>query len=188
MTDPTKATRAKIAIGDIEVDGFRLPDGSYRMSQRQIAEIVDLPRQSASRFLESKAIKTLLGEDYASHGFEKIPIDSGMTRINAIPLEVVAAYWVWQSSKGNKKAMALNMAMVSESLQRRFDNAFGVSRSEDEYNRQLAEKVRSLETDLKKLGEAYAMEDEIRWERDRFERLLRENNIDPYGLPDSHLE
>ncbi len=90
MTDPTKATRAKIAIGDIAIgdivigdivigdiviDGFMLPDGSYRMSQRQIAEIIDLPRQSASDFLRSKAIKVLLDKDYTSQKIEKIPIE-----------------------------------------------------------------------------------------------------------------
>ncbi len=190
MADPTKATRAKIAIGDIEIDGFMLPDGSYRMSQSQAAECVNLTPQNASDFLRSKAIKSLLGADYTDRKIEKIEIESteqarGQSRINALPLEVVGVYWLWQSHRGNKKALALCTALIEESLQRRFDNAFGVSRSEDEYNRQLTEKVRSLESSLKELGEAYAMEDDIRQERDRFERLLRENNIDPYGLPEN---
>ncbi len=182
MVDPTKATRATIQIGDIKIDGFMLPNGEYCMSQVQIAEIIDLPRQNASRFLTSKAIKTLLGKDYTGHGFEQIPIESERTRINPVPLEVVAAYWVYQSSRGNKKAITLNMAMVTESLERRFDNAFGVSRSEEERNERLSQKIQQLESDM---VEAYAIEDDIRRERDYFERLLRDNGIDPYGLPEN---
>ncbi len=41
-----------------------LPDGSYRMSQAQVAEAVDLSRRNVSDFLRSKAIKALLGEGY----------------------------------------------------------------------------------------------------------------------------
>lgn len=64
MTDPIKATRATIPIGSIEVDGFQLPDGTYRMSQTQAAECVGRPEINARRFLSSKAIKASLGDDY----------------------------------------------------------------------------------------------------------------------------
>ncbi|MDY7014099.1 MAG: hypothetical protein SVX43_10985 [Cyanobacteriota bacterium] len=43
MTDPTQATRATVTIGSIEVDGFQLPDGTYRMSQAQAAEAIEEP-------------------------------------------------------------------------------------------------------------------------------------------------
>jgi hypothetical protein len=35
------------------------------------------------------------------------------------------------------------------------------------------------------LGEGFAIDDEIRRERDFFESLLKQNSIDPYGLPSS---
>ena len=41
-----------------------LPDGSYRMSQTQVAEAVGLSRRNVSDFLRSNAIKALLGEGY----------------------------------------------------------------------------------------------------------------------------
>lgn len=189
MNDPTKATRTKIQIGDIEVDGFMLPNGNYRMSQTQAAECVQKDERNARDFLRSKAIKTLLGQGYTPAKNEAIEVDSteqlrGQTRINPLTLDEVSAYWLWQSYRGNKRALALCMALMTETLQRRFDNAFGVARSEGEYERQLARKLQQLETSLEQLGEAYAIEDDIRQERDRFERLLRENNIDPYGLPE----
>lgn len=40
MTESIKATRARVQFGVLEVDGFMLPDGSYRMSQTQAAEAV----------------------------------------------------------------------------------------------------------------------------------------------------
>lgn len=42
----------------------RLPDGSYRMSQIQVAECVGKPQRNAGRFLEPKGIKALQGEGY----------------------------------------------------------------------------------------------------------------------------
>jgi hypothetical protein len=42
MTESIKATRASVQIGAMEVDGFMLPDGSYRMSQTQAAECVGM--------------------------------------------------------------------------------------------------------------------------------------------------
>lgn len=35
MTESVRAVRASVQIGSLTVDGFMLPDGSYRMSQTQ---------------------------------------------------------------------------------------------------------------------------------------------------------
>jgi hypothetical protein len=48
----------------------------------------------------------------------------------------------------------------------------------------LQERIQQLETDLSNLGEAFAMDDQIRSERDYFERLLLQRGIDPWALPD----
>ncbi len=62
MTD--RATRATVTIGSLEVDGFMLPDGSYRLSQTQAAECVGLTERNAREFLESNAFKRLMGQGY----------------------------------------------------------------------------------------------------------------------------
>lgn len=187
VAEVTKAQRAEIRIGSLVVDGFMLPDGTYRMSQTQVAECVGLGVQNASDFLRSKAIKTLLGKGYTPQIFS-IEIESGeqirgQSRFNALPLEVVSTYWLWQSHRENKKALVLCMALIIESLERRFDRAFGVERTEDERNQRLEDGITQLQSDLDRLGEAYAIEDDIRQERDYFEWLLREQGIDPYALP-----
>ncbi len=186
MVNPVKATRATVAIGAVMVDGFMLPDGRYRMSQTQAAECVGKPEINARRFLDSKAIKTLLGQGYTP---DTIEIESeatqrrGQSRFNALPLEVVTAYWLNQATQGNQQALALVWALLTESLERRFDAAFGIARQESERNTLLSQRVDQLQRDLSRLGEAFAMDDEIRHERDYLAQVLRDHGIDPYGLP-----
>ncbi|QQE67734.1 hypothetical protein GFS31_44470 (plasmid) [Leptolyngbya sp. BL0902] len=64
MTTHDKAQRATVQIGPLSVDGFQMPDGSYRMSQAGAAEAVGLIRRNAFEFLRSKAAKQLLGEGF----------------------------------------------------------------------------------------------------------------------------
>lgn len=189
MTDLTKATRAPLQVGPLTVDGFMLPDGTYCMSQTQVAEAVGLTERNARDFLQSKALKSLLGEGYTDAISQRQEVEMegeagkrGASRFIAMPLEVVTAYWLWQAFRSNKQALALCMALMTESLERRFDVVFGVERSPLEYNDRTTQRIQELERDLEKLGEAYAVEDSLKEENDRFLRLLREQGIDPYAL------
>lgn len=60
------------------------------------------------------------------------------------------------------------MGLITESLERRFDEAFGVTRTETERNELLSQRVLELEQDIR---EAFWVDDEARAERDYFERL-----------------
>ncbi|MGB3311393.1 MAG: hypothetical protein WBG32_10455 [Nodosilinea sp.] len=178
MTTGDKAKRTTVAIGSLSVDGFQMPDGSYRMSQTSAADSVGLGRQNVSDFLRSKAIKSLLGEGYTGQIFE-IEVESaaqirGQARINAVPLEVVIAYWHWQSHRGNKQALQLCIALATETLERRFDAAFGVERSESDRNALLAQRLQQTEADLAVLGEAYSLPDVLIEDN---ERLRTENQV-----------
>ena len=187
MSESIKATRATVAIGGLTVDGFMLPDGTYRMSQTQAAETVGKDEINARRFLSSKNINAIRGEGYTPDSIEVESLSDkrGQTRFNALPLDVVTAYWLYQSSQGNQKALALVWALLSESLERRFDDAFGVVRTEQERNEATTSRIKALESDLANLGEGFALDDEIRRERNYFESLLKQNGIEPYGLPSS---
>jgi hypothetical protein len=184
VSNGDKAKRATVLIGDLEVDGFQMPDGSYRMSQAGTAEAVGLGRQNVSDFLRSKAIKGLLGEGYTGQ-ISQVEVESadqarGQTRINALPIEAVNAYWHWQSHRGNKRALALCMALSAETLERRFDAAFAIERSETERNTLLAQR---LQADLQELGDAYAEPDLLREQVVRLEQQLRDNGIEPWQSP-----
>ncbi len=186
MTE-TKATRATVTIGSLPIDGFMLPDGSYRVSQTQAAEAVGLTERNAREFLQSKALKSLMGEGYTDQKTEIEPDESqgrGGTRINAIPIEVVGKYWLWQASKGNKKALALVDALMTETIERRFDVAFGVTRTEQERDDRLTNRIQQLEQDLTALGDAFEFDSvqssELRAYREESQRLrslLAENGI-----------
>jgi uncharacterized membrane protein len=69
-----------------------------------------------------------------------------------------------------------------ESLERRFDAAFGVERSESDRNALLTQR---LQADLSALGEAYAEPDELREQVARLEQQLRDAGLEPWQLPPS---
>lgn len=182
----TKATRAIVSIGNLSIDGFMLPDGRYQMSQTQIAEAIGKPEINARRFLDSKGIKGLLGKAYTPDTIEVDSFDSarGQTRINAIPIEVATAYWFSQASKGDKQALSLVWSLLTESLERRFDAAFGVNRTDQERDDRLSSRIQQLEQDLTSLGQAFEIDNlqsielqSYREENQRLRSLLEEQGI-----------
>ena len=190
MTTGDKAKRTTVAIGSLPVDGFQMPDGSYRMSQAGAAMAINESPVYALRFLASRDSKALLGEAFTDYTPEQIEVESaegdrGQTRINALPLDVVAAYWLYRSFKGNKTAFTLTWALLQESLERRFDAAFGVERSEGDRNALLAQRLQQTEADLSVLGEAYAEPDALREQVARLEQQLRDAGLEPWHLPPS---
>ncbi len=183
MTDSVKATRAIVTLGSIILDGFMLPDGSYRMSQTQAAEIIQLTERNAREFLDSKTFKQLSGEAYTPAIFEIEDGDQqrGQSRFRGLPLKVVVIYWTYQCYRGNKQARNLLVALATETLERRFDRAFGVTRSEDDWDQRLAAGIiTQLETDLSTAFE----EADTALSRERLlEQQLRDNDIEPWALP-----
>ncbi|HEY9653663.1 MAG TPA: hypothetical protein V6C95_23580 [Coleofasciculaceae cyanobacterium] len=184
MSKSIKATRATVQIGSLEVDGFMLPDGAYRMSQSQASECIGDDAVYARNFLRSRTLKSFKGEGYTPETFEVDPEGQtrGQTRIQGWSLEIVFAYWVYRCFKGNKQAFSLVLALGSETLERRFDVAFGITRTENEWNERLIQRNQQLERALGELGESFAIEDDIRRERDYFERLLLQHGIDPWTI------
>lgn len=186
MSESVRASRSTVTVGSSSVDGFRLPDGGYRMSQAQAAESIDESPVNALRFLSSRDSKALLGDSFTDYTPESIEVESqsgqrGQARINALPLEVVAAYWMSRAYRGNKKAFLLCWALITETLERRFDRAFGVTRSDDEWDRQLSDRlIEHMEVSLSNAFE----EADTALSRERLlEQQLRDNGIEPWALP-----
>lgn len=176
------ARRSTIQIGAVTVEGFMLPDGSYRMSQSQAAECVGKPEINARRFLDSRGIKALRGAGYTPDTIEVESSDQGrgQTRFNALPLDVVSAYWLWESSKGNQQALGLCYALMTETLERRFDAVFGVERLQSERDERLASNMQQMENYLKA---ATDYEAEARFEAQYYRDWLTQNGFDPDNLP-----
>ena len=207
MSESLKATRTTVAIGALTVDAFMLVDGSYRMSLSQAANCIGKEAQGISNFLRSKALKRLLENAVGTSNFLPESLTSpilddaykpdlfvveisddtakGQTRIRGLQLEIVGLYWQWECLQGNKQAFSIATALTLESLERRFDNAFGVFRSEQERNDTTLTRIKALEKDLANLGEGFAIDADKDREIAYLTSLLKDNGIEPYGLPSS---
>jgi hypothetical protein len=137
-----KATRAKITLGNIELDVFQLPDGEYRYSQTQafisIADEDYDTRQAAKRYIEicaSKKAQHLAVPTLQT--YEKIRIEGENQTVKLISQADVMSFWAMAAFLGHTKAFGLLMACGIEALERRADAAFGVARSEEERNERL---------------------------------------------------
>jgi len=125
-----------------------------------------------------------LGKGYTpdSVEVESINQNRGQTRINAVPLEVVTAYRFTQAKQGNEQALSLVWAMLTETLERRFDRAFGIARSEDEWDQRLSEGIIvQLENDL---SSAFEEADTALSREKLLEQQLRELGVEPWALPE----
>jgi hypothetical protein len=137
-----KAVRAVMQLGDMELDVFRLPDGEYGFSSTGIANILGLSSHrrvgqilTSERLKRKTSIALGLGknEDFKL-SFKKISSDNA-GNINFIPLNLVYLLIQYESHVNqNPIADSLAGACISESLERRADNAFGVLRTEQERN------------------------------------------------------
>ena len=151
MRESVKVTYATVTLDSIVIDGFMLLNGSYWMSQTQMAKTVAKSGIDAQRFLDSKGIKVLIVEDYMPNS---VDVESGSqvrdkTRIRVVPLEVVIDYWLIQAQEGNKQAFRLIQAMISKTLEHLSSQSFDTTRSENELNRGLsASIIAQLENDL----------------------------------------
>ena len=142
-----KARRILVPFGDILLNGFVLPDGSYALSQSQVAEAIGKRDMSVYRFLvphfsEQKRLKVLSSNDFRLHTFEvEVERDSltrgGANTVKIIPIRLASAFWLEQACKGNAKAQALSAACMEEALERRFDKIVAIERVEEFYNERL---------------------------------------------------
>ena len=127
-----KALQGTVVIGDITIHGYQLPDGSYRLSGRNVTDAVGELPASLAREMEVSSLKELPGADKFG---QKIETDVGAPFI-PVSLEDAFVYWV-HVAHDNPKAMALVVALGSETLERRFDRVFGVERTEEERDERL---------------------------------------------------
>lgn len=134
MSNPIKAVRAEIALGDIPLEVFMMPSGEYRLSELQTTEAVDKTSGYVRDFLKGKSPEALPWKGYTT---EKIELQKdhegrGSSRINAIPIDLAVAFWTKEAVAGNAKAARLLGACASESIERRADAVFEVQKSEAE--------------------------------------------------------
>jgi hypothetical protein len=128
-----------------------LPEGLYQTQPNTDSRVCGPEGPEHLRFLRSKAFQALADEGYTPQIAEIKSADEqlrGQSRINALPLAVVRKYWLWKAHRENKPALALLEALMAETSEHRFDEAFGVIRTELERNELLSQRVQELERNI----------------------------------------
>lgn len=163
-----KARRRTIYLGDKPLEVFQLASGEYRLSQTQVAEAIEKDESSFRKFLGSEAVEALPYKDFDSG---KLPVEDSNRPINPTPIDLAIAYWTKEARTQNQIAVSLLSACAKETIERRADKAFGIQRTEAEYNfrfKTAFEKLADVfpESSLATLGDDNQAESMILAERD----------------------
>lgn len=135
-----KAKRATVLFGEIELEVFMLPDGSYEFSMTQVALSIEKHPKSVRQFLEGKSVEAIPFKDFGDGKIE-IEGETAARSFTPVPTKLMLAYWSYWAKRGNEKAQALLMSGTEETLNRKCDVAFGISKTEEEYNNELAANI-----------------------------------------------
>ena len=143
MAKTIKAERATILLGDIPIEVYQLPDGSYKLSGRNVTDAVSEANNTLIRYYGVKSLKDLPSAD-----LERYKVNPGKEGSPFEPVSINDAtiFWHGMSKKGNTIADQIIQAALIESIERRADAAFGVQRSEEERNQRFKARVDGIAT------------------------------------------
>jgi hypothetical protein len=142
MAKAIKAVRAQIFLGDISLNVYQMPDGTYRLAGKNVTDAIQEEHKSLGRFYGVKSLKDLPSNDLA---LGTIKSESGESFI-PVAIEDAAKYWYSKSLGGNELAQALALACLIESIERRADAAFGIQRTDEERNQRLQQRLEGKAT------------------------------------------
>lgn len=117
---------------EVSVEGYKSPDGEYRVGLVGASEAVGFARQWLLQVLtrEGKTLKALQGLGFTGSQLEGEVAERGegvrgASQIKTISLRDFSFLITYAAAKGRPKAIALNQALVEMSLLDFFCNAFG---------------------------------------------------------------
>lgn len=142
-TEALKAKEAQVTIAGVTIKGYQLPDGSYKASLSQVLEAFGISRGSATQEIRQRLVPDLATQALkVNRGKGK-----GSFQVNSVYLleiELVNKVIRELAKKGNDQALDVLEALANETWQRRFDQAFGVQKTEATYEDQTREFFRQL--------------------------------------------
>ena len=89
IAKPTKAKKATFKLGSLVLDGYQLPDGSYRMSATQVAKALNKHHKSVGEFLEGNSPQALPHK--GSPQLPKLKVEGVNNYVCSITLEIAKA-------------------------------------------------------------------------------------------------
>ena len=99
MAKTIKAERATILLGDIPINVYQMPDGSYKLAGRNVTDAIEEAANTLTRYYSVKSLRDLPGA-------EPIKSISGET-LNAVTLLDAVKYWGVMATRGNELAQRL---------------------------------------------------------------------------------
>lgn len=141
MASTIKARRIQFSIGDIQMNGYLLPDGRKKLAGKNVTDAIDEHDSTLPRLWGVKSLKAL---PHADSSLPQIKADTGETFV-PVDVEDAIDYWSAMGERGNRKASALMKALAHESVERRIDRALGIHVEESERDRQLLDRLSRLQ-------------------------------------------
>ena len=141
--EPIRAERATVKFFDgLEVDGYRMPNGEFRVGLEGASRVLGFAENWLSRTLtrnQGRTLKSLQG-----YGFDAYTIPAtvdrpqgGSTTVGTIDLDSFNICIVYGVQSGRKAALALQLSLTKMALTDFFRDAFGVPPLSIEEKRQL---------------------------------------------------
>lgn len=127
MNHTTRAQRAKVEFFEgLSVDGYLMPDGSYRFSLSGASQVLGYPANWLSRSMGrgGTLLKALQGEGFGGEVIETGTLAKG-TPAKTISLDDFVLLVPYAANQGKKAAWALQKALVRMSLMDFCRDAFG---------------------------------------------------------------
>jgi hypothetical protein len=184
-----KAQKAVINFGDIELEVYQLPNGDYTLGQTQVGKSIGKGHTSVIQFLSTTSPFASPYKDFLEERSSEIIVQdeafSFDLKVKPIPIKITMAYWTYWAIKGNTKAQALLAAGTEETLTRLADKAFGVAKTEAQYQAQTNQSVKEFEIVLNVMQRLEqkidSMENELKLLRPAYEKLEKiESTLEDY--------
>lgn len=137
----TAVTQQKrLTIGNVEIDAFQLPDGSYRIGLRQIAEMLDMSSSALLKSLQTQAKQTLDSQELGQGILEEVVVDTSSENASQKKMWTIAPQGIvvllqWQLAQGNPKILTFLKDLMILSINQYLDIALSKpSETSDTYD------------------------------------------------------
>jgi hypothetical protein len=118
-------TTASITLAGLTLDGAKDDKGNYYVLVPALEMTLGWRRDQAREKLASKSLEAFAGKSIRL-GKKKDSRGASRGYVSLISTQEFMTLVGWESSKGNKNALALLVACAQEALERRIDHALGV--------------------------------------------------------------
>lgn len=118
----------KASVIGIEFEAVRISETERYLFQRSAARALNIPETSLRDFLTSKWLKDRLGK-----APDRAKVKIGNATYSLLFPEVFSLMCQYWAAKNKPEAIALATAMQTETLERAFDHAEGIQKTQEEY-------------------------------------------------------